>query len=108
MNIWLIMIAAGLITYATRLSFIIFFGRREIPETLARALRFVPPAVFSAIILPELLIPGGEPAFSLSNPRLLAGLIAALVAWRTRNILLTIVFGMGVLWVLQAVLGGWI
>jgi len=32
---------------------------------------------------------------------LLAGLVAVLVAWRTRNVLLTVGVGMGVLWVLQ-------
>lgn len=102
MNIWLTLIAAGLVTYATRLSFIVLLGRREIPALLLRALRFVPPAVLTAIIFPELLMPGGEMDVSLSNVRLLAGLVATLVAWRTKNAMLTILVGMLALWVLQA------
>jgi len=39
---------------------------------------------------------------SLGNFRLLAGLVGALVAWRTRNVLLTLAAGMLALWGLQA------
>lgn len=106
MNVWWTMILGGLATYATRLSFFVIFGRRGVPERLARPLRYIPPAVFSAIVFPELLMPGGQLDLSLGNLRLVAGLLAALVAWRTRNIVLTILAGMVALWVLQWVLGG--
>jgi len=105
MNIWLTFLAAGLVTYAIRLSFILMVGQREVPELLRRALRFVPPAVLTAIIFPELLVSAGELDFSLHNPRLLAGLLAALVAWRTRSPLLTILVGMLALWILQGLVG---
>ena len=103
---WLPVLAvAGLATFATRLSFIALLGRIETPPLLARALRLVPPAVLSAIILPELVIRGGELQVSLGNARLLAGVVAAIVAWTTRNVLLTIAVGMCALWGLQAWLG---
>lgn len=105
LNIWLVMFLAGLITYAIRLSFILLFGRMEVPERVQRALRFVPPAVLSAIIFPEVLMPGGSLDISPGNPRLLAGLLAALVAWRTKNVLLTLIVGMAALLLLNAVLG---
>jgi branched-subunit amino acid transport protein len=101
MNIWLIMLLGGLLTYGIRLSFIFFVGKREVDPRLSQALRFVPPAVLTAIIFPELLLPGGQLDFSLGNTRLLAGAVAILVAWRTRNTVLTIVIGMLVLWILQ-------
>jgi branched-subunit amino acid transport protein len=102
MNVWLVMVLAGLLTYAIRLSFILLFGRMEIPDWLQRALRFVPPAVLSAIIFPELLMPSGRLEISAGNPRLLAGLIAVLVAWRTRSVIPTIVVGMLALYLFQA------
>ncbi len=101
MNAWLIIIVGGLLTFAMRFSFIYFFGRVEIPAALRRSLRFVPPAVLSAIILPELLLPAGQLDLSLGNHRWLAGLVAVLVAWRTRNTLLTILAGMAALLILQ-------
>lgn len=104
MNIWLTIFAAGLITYATRLSFILLFERIEIPTWLERTLRFVPTAVLSAIFVPELVFQDGALAVNPTNPRLLAGIVAILVAWRTKNILLTLVSGMASLWILQAIL----
>ena len=94
----------GVATYLTRLSFIALVGHREIPPLARRALRLVPPAVLSAIIFPELLRPAGRLDLSLGNERLLAGLLAGLVAWRTRNIFLTIGVGMAALLLLQAIL----
>lgn len=104
MNLWLVIVIGGLLTYALRLSFIALFGQKEIPGRLQRSLRYVPPAVLSAIIFPELLLPSGAVDISLDNTRLLAGLVAAIVAWRTRSALLTILSGMIVLLLLQTLL----
>jgi branched-subunit amino acid transport protein len=60
-------------------------------------LRFVPPAVLSAIVAPALLMPDNSIDISLGNFRLMAGVVAILVAWRTRNPLLTILSGMAAL-----------
>jgi branched chain amino acid efflux pump len=104
MTLWLTVIAMGLVTFAIRLVPILALERFPIPPRLRQALRFVPPAVLSAIILPELLYPQGGPFNpTLGNLRLIAGVIAIVVAWLTRNVLLTIVVGMGVLWILQAI-----
>jgi len=101
MNIWLVMLLGGLITFGMRFSFIYLFGRFEIPEVMRRALHYVPPAVLSAIIFPEILMPQGKLILSLENDRLLAGLAAVLVAWLTKNTLLTILAGMAALLILQ-------
>jgi branched-subunit amino acid transport protein len=104
MELWLIIFAIGALTYAIRLSFILLMERWTPPELLVRALRFVPPAVLSAIIFPELVQHNGGLDLSPANPRLLAGILAALVGWRTRNVLLTIGVGMAALLLLQTVL----
>ena len=54
MNIWLVMLVGGLITFAIRFSLIYLFGRIHVPEAMRRSLHYVPPAVLSAIIFPEL------------------------------------------------------
>lgn len=101
MSFWVFMLAAGLTTFLTRLSFIGLEGRWEIPATLKRGLRFVPPAVFSAIVFPDVFMQGGQLSLTLDNSRLVAGLAAGLVAWKTKNSILTVVVGMAVLWLLQ-------
>ncbi len=105
MKLWIVIIAGGLLTYLTRLSFIALFGRYKVPELVQRGLRFVPPAVLSAIIFQELLIRDGAVNISFGNLRLIAGLVAGLVAWRTRQPLLVIVAGMGALLLLTLFLG---
>jgi branched-subunit amino acid transport protein len=100
-QLWLTILLAGVITYGIRLSFILVFGRWQIPASLQSALRFVPPAVLTAIIFPELLVANGSPALSLGNARLLAGALAILVAWRTKSAVITILVGMGALWLFQ-------
>ena len=104
MNVWLTVLGAGIITFAIRLSLIALMGRVEVPPLVQQALRFVPPAVLSAIIFPELLLRNGALDVSPDNTRLLAGVLAAFVAWRTQNVLLTIGVGMTALWILQAVM----
>lgn len=97
---WLAIIGMGVITYAIRLTPILLLERFELSPALRQALRFVPVAVLSAIIVPELVMMGGGVDVSLGNGRLLAGLLAILVAWRTKNVLWTIAIGMGALWLL--------
>lgn len=99
MNLWLVMLAAGAATFAIRFSFIGMAGRFDAPAWFVRALRFVPAAALSALVWPDLVLSSG--ALSLAEPRLAAGMIAAGIAWRTRNILLTIACGMLALWLLQ-------
>jgi len=101
MNIWTVMILGGLLTFGMRFSLIYLFGRFEVPEVIRRALRLVPPAVLSAIVFPELFLHSGELDLSVANHRLLAGLVAVLVAWKTRNTLVTILAGMAALLALQ-------
>jgi branched-subunit amino acid transport protein len=103
MNLWLTILGMGLITYAIRLSFVLLGERGQGPAVFQRGLKFVPTAVLSAIILPELLQPAGTLDLSWGNVRLLAGLIAALVAWRTQSVLGTIGAGMGALWILEII-----
>jgi branched-subunit amino acid transport protein len=99
------MLAAGLLTFATRLSFIVMLDKLTVPDWFRRSLRFVPAAVLSAIILPGLVLRNDVLDISWRNPQLLAGLLAILVAWRTRNTLLTILVGMAAFFLLEALLG---
>jgi branched-subunit amino acid transport protein len=104
-TIWPVMIALGILTYLTRLSFIGLFHRWQTPDLVKRALRYVPVAALTAIIVPELLMPDGVLSLSLLNPRLLAGLLAIFVAVRTRSVTWTITVGMAAFWLLRWLLG---
>lgn len=100
MILWLTIIGMGIITYAIRLSMLGLLERVELTAVTHRALKFVPIAVLSAIIVPEMVLPGGTLDLSWGNGRLIAGLIAIAVAWKSKNALWPVAIGMAVLWLL--------
>jgi branched-subunit amino acid transport protein len=100
-EIWVAIVLAGIGTYAMRASFLVFAHRLvDVPPNVQRLLRQIPPAALASIVLPALLRPDGH--LDLLQPRLLAGGVAALVAWRTRNIALTLGVGMAVVMLVEA------
>jgi branched-subunit amino acid transport protein len=87
------------VTFGVRYPVLALVSRLQIPPAIDRALRYIPPAVLAAIIAPALLMPdGGTLSLRLDNAALVAGTAAGLIAWRTRNLLLTIVAGMLIFW----------
>lgn len=100
--VWLAIVVAGIGTFLIRFSFIFLFEYlSEVPDGVERALRFVPAAVLAALVVPALVLVEGVPTISLGNERLLAGIVAAVVAWRTESIFATIAVGMVALLALQ-------
>ncbi|GJM45468.1 MAG: hypothetical protein DHS20C21_23100 [Gemmatimonadota bacterium] len=106
---WGIIVVIGAGTFLLRLSFVHWWAHRNVSPRLVRLLRLVPAAVLCALVVPAVafrelppdLASGGG---TLANPRLLAAVIAALVAAGTRNVLVTIAVGMLALWGFQLVL----
>ena len=103
MTLWLIVAGMGAVTYAIRLSVLVFVSHDALPAAARDALRFLMPAVLVAIILPAVLYVGENQTFDLSlgNQRLAAADIAAAVAWAAKNVWLTVSTGMAALWLLQ-------
>ena len=100
MSLGATIVFAGLITYATRASFIAAGDRISLPGPVERALRYVGPASFAAIAAPATL--GGDrfTGFGDDVPRLIAVTLAGLVVWKTRKIPASLVTGMGALWLI--------
>jgi branched-subunit amino acid transport protein len=100
-RIWVAIILSGIGTYAMRASFLVFAHRlADVPPSVQRLLRQIPPAALAAIVVPALLRPEGS--LDLWQPRFLAGVVAALVAWKTRNIALTLGVGIGLVMLIDA------
>jgi branched-subunit amino acid transport protein len=96
---------AAAVTLAMRLSFLGTVKPHALPPRVREALRFAPPAVRAAIVLPHVLIRAEALAVSYDNPRLLAAVVAIGVAWASRSVVWTIVAGMVALWIAQWALG---
>jgi branched-subunit amino acid transport protein len=99
--LWGMFLAVGVGTFLMRLSFVELYGRWRMPEVLNRALRYVPASVLAALVLPAVVYPNGHGEFVLGNPQIPAAILAALIAWKTRNTVLTLAAGMGALWLFR-------
>jgi branched-subunit amino acid transport protein len=98
MNESLLLLGMFLVTFGVRYPVLAIVSRIRLPEIINQGLKYIPPAVLMAIITPVVLNPENGAALSLRNPPLGAGLVATLVAWRTKNLLLTITIGMAAFW----------
>jgi len=89
----LILLGMVLVTYGIRLSFLVFGHRADFPGWLERALRYVPAAVLTALIVPMALAPQGNIDLSLHNAYLPGSIAAIAVALWTRHTLAAILGG---------------
>lgn len=99
-RLWLTIVLAGAGTFATRLSFLAVAHRlADPPPAVRRVLRMIPPAALSAIVLPAFVRPEGH--VDLTQPRFVVGAVATVVAFTTRNVLLTLAVGLVLLALLE-------
>ncbi len=93
------------VTFLTRYLLVALLGRWSLPRALARWLAHVPTAAFAVIVVRGTLAPQGEVTFDPRNPYLWGAVVAALVAWRSRSLILTIAAGLGGLWLARLLMG---
>ncbi|WP_041720912.1 AzlD domain-containing protein [Pseudodesulfovibrio piezophilus] len=101
---WIVVLGIGLGTFLIRFSFILIIDKITLPETVQRMLRFIPASVMPALVVPAVLLHKNGVATFAGWDRILAALIAVLVAWKTRSILATIGSGMVSLWILKTMI----
>jgi branched-subunit amino acid transport protein len=103
MSVWVWVALAGVLTFLIRLSMLMFVRADALPGLVREGLRFVTPAVLTAIAVPAVLYVGEQARFDAGpgNERLPAALMAAIISWFTRSVWLTIGAGMGALWLLE-------
>ena len=103
--VWVTLGLLTLATLITRASLLLFGERVQLPTAVEKALRYAPACALAAIVVPDLVFSKGQLNLSLDNYRLLAATVAGVFFVMTRNMLWTIVFGMGVFTLLRLLLG---
>lgn len=102
MSVWLTIAGMALVTLASRAAPLLL-SRGELAPGLRLWLGAVPVAVFTALALRPLVVSAGpDPRLSLGLP-LVAGLVGALVAWRTGSVVATIAAGLAAYWLLRLI-----
>lgn len=104
-NFLWIVIGMLAVTYLARLVPMLVLSRMEIPEGFRRWLEFVPVAVLSALLVPNVLLQNGGLALRLDNTYLLAAVPTLIVAARFKNIFLTVLCGIICLMLIRLAFG---
>ena len=100
--IWLVMIVGGIFTFGTRFVMLSGWVAHGLPRWLIDALAFVPIAVLTAILVPAVLIdPATQQIVVTGNARIVAAVVATIIALLTRNVIATISSGLAALWFVQ-------
>lgn len=103
-DVWLTIGLLTIATILTRSSFFFLGHAVKLPEKLQHALRYAPAAALAAIVAPDLVLADGTLALTWANPKLMAGLGAALFFVATRHLLGTIIAGMALYSLLRIML----
>jgi branched-subunit amino acid transport protein len=82
------------VTFGIRYFLFALAERIRLAQWIEGTLKFIPPAVLTAITLPAVLLPRGEWYVSLANPYLIAALLSVTAGILTRNLLATIAIGL--------------
>jgi branched-subunit amino acid transport protein len=94
MSFWLTVAGMVAVTFGSRYAGLV--RRTELPDFWVRFMHFVPIAVFSSLVTPYVSGGRGE-----AGIRIVACVVAALAAWRTRQLWVAIAVGMAAFWVLR-------
>ena len=105
-NELILIVGMFIVTFAARYPLLVLVGRIQLPDRVTRALRYVPVAVLTAICSTAVFMPKNTLDLRLQNAALIAAIASIFIAWRTKNLLMTIGGGMLMFLVWRALFGG--
>ena len=93
-------IAAGIITYFTRMTMIALVSRDMLGDRIKAVLAYVPSAVFPAIIFPAIFINDYGNFIEMNDPKIFGAIVAIVVGYFSRNVIATILSGLISYWII--------
>ena len=96
MSIWIIIFGMATVTYLPRLIPLTTVNEALLSSWMKRSLNYVPIVVLSAIVGME-IVPSEAWFHYRVDAHLVAGIVAIGIAWVTRNTVLTVIGGIGIL-----------
>ena len=104
MNYIYVVLGMAVVTYLPRMLPLTLLSRKTIPKSLSDFLEYIPGAVLSALLLPSILMVNGEISVGISNPISIAAILAFPIALKTKDMFITVLFGMVVMMILGKLL----
>ncbi|MDK2879827.1 MAG: hypothetical protein PWR06_2543 [Thermoanaerobacteraceae bacterium] len=96
-----LIVGMGIVTYLPRMMPATVLSRKQLPELLIRFLNYIPAAVLSALFFPSVLVTGHEINIGMSNPLFITSLLTFPIAYKTKNMFLTVIIGMIIIIILN-------
>ena len=101
-DFWISTIIVGLVTtFIFRGGFIIFGTTKPFPKIIEEFLDYIPVAAMFAIASAHILFTQTEQSLEFSLIEIIAGAIALISAWLSKNLFITLSVGMSALWIVQ-------
>ena len=100
MKIWVLIIGMGIVTYVPRMMPLLLFSQKKLPSWLESWLRYIPVGIFSALVFPAIFIKNQMFAVSINNIELISSIIVFAIAFKTRSLGLSVIFGIISYWIL--------
>ena len=97
---WTSIFIAGFITYLTRMGMITLIDKNVFNENFRKILNFVPSVVFPSIIFPGVFLDDYGSLVTITDPKIYGAITAITVGYLSRNVILTITFGLVSYWIL--------
>ena len=94
LEIWLVIIGLTIVTLLMRSSFLMLGDYFPLPDRVQHGLRYAPVCALVALVTPELFLTQTGFDFSISNPKLAAGLAAVIITLTTRSMIASMAIGM--------------
>ena len=92
-------IAAGILTYFTRMTMIALVSRDMLGDRIKAVLAYVPSAVFPAIIFPSVFLNETNTIVQINDPKIIGFFVAIVIGYISKNIILTIIAGLISYWI---------
>ena len=93
-------IAAGILTYFTRMTMIALISKDMLGDKIKAVLEYVPSAVFPAIIFPGIFINDFGTFIEMNDPKIFGALVAIIVGYFSKNVIATIFSGLLSYWLI--------
>jgi len=102
--IWAVILGMALANFAVRFVPIAIVSRTRIPRPIMRWLSYIPVAVMGSLVAGQVILPDREVIAPWGNPYLLAAVPTAIIYYKSRSFLGSVLAGIVAFVVLRAVL----
>jgi branched-subunit amino acid transport protein len=99
--IFVTIVGMTLVTYLPRLLPVMLMSSRALPRLLEVWLSYVPSAVLTALVAPSLLVDQEHISLNSGNVFLWASIPTVIIAWKTKNLFLSVFSGMAIVAVVR-------